>query len=420
MSINIKIIKIKAVLLAGSTVLLAGLLFAAVLPEAPAGFDGLTNGFVSQNVMDDASAQFQEVETAVPSGLGPAYNDVSCVSCHQNQAVGGAAQVLEFRAGHNEPGRADWFKELRHRGDTNGSRGTFVAATAVTANGTLIPNRSLINQRAICPEAQEHVTDKDDIRATRLSLALFGDGFVEAVPDSQLLEIARRNHGQAILVDILEAPGVQAVGKFGWKDQQASLLSFSSDAYLNEMGITNQLNPDETVNVCNPAAGIEEPNNIEDIEEFTTFMRSLKAPPRGLINAQVIRGQQVFSMIGCAGCHVQTLITAPAGTAIHGGTYVIGQAIGGKQFHPYGDYLLHDIGTGDGIVQNGPPDTQYKIRTMPLWGLRTRSQLMHDAQSGTLLEAIERHRNEAGDEEARFDRLSSQDRQAVLAFLGSL
>src|SRR5712664_3867311 len=198
------------------------------LPEAPAGFDGLTNGSVLQGAMDDALGQFQEVETPVPSGLGPVFNDVACVNCHQSQAVGGAAQVLEFRAGHNDPGKPSWFQERRHRGDTNGSTGTFVAATAITANGTPIPNRSLINQRAICPDAQEHLTAVDNIRSTRLALGLFGDAFVEAAPDKTFQELAARNHGEAILVPTLEAPGVDEIGRFGWKDQHNSLLSFAS------------------------------------------------------------------------------------------------------------------------------------------------------------------------------------------------
>ena len=75
------------------------------IPEAPAGFDGMTNGSVAQNVMDDASKVFQEIEAPSPNGLGPVFNDVSCANCHQTQAMGGAAQVLEFRAGHNDSSR---------------------------------------------------------------------------------------------------------------------------------------------------------------------------------------------------------------------------------------------------------------------------------------------------------------------------
>ena len=388
--------------------------------EAPAGFDGMTNGSVAQNVMDDASSQFQEIEAPTPNGLGPAFNDVSCVSCHLSQAVGGAAQILEYRAGHNDPSRPGWSRERRHRGDTNGSTGTFVAATAITANGTPVPNRSLINQMAICSDGVEHVTDVDNIRATRLALGLFGDAFVEAVPDAALLAIANRNHGEAIMVDVLESPGTQEVGRFGWKTQHASLLSFASDAYVNEMGITNTLNPTEAMTVCQPATGTQEPNNTDDIDTFTTFMRALKVPPRGPITADVIAGQAIFEKIGCAGCHVETMTTAPAGTAIHGAFYVVPDAIGGKTFHPFGDFLLHDVGTGDGIVQNGPPDTQYKVRTMPLWGLRTRTQLLHDASAGTYSEAIYRHEHEAADEASNFRRLSPAHKALLYQFLGSL
>jgi len=395
------------------------------VPEAPAGYDGLTNGSVSQEMMQTASDQFQEIEAPAPNGLGPVFNDVACVNCHQSQAVGGAAQVLEFRAGHNDNRRPSWFEERRHRGDTNGSTGTFVAATAITANGTPIPNRSLINQRAICPDAQEHLTDVDNIRATRLSLGLFGDAFVEAVPDAELLEIASHNRGEAIMVDVLESPGTQEVGRFGWKTQHASLLSFASDAYVNEMGITNRLNPTEATLVCQPP-GIQEPNNPiehgepDDIDTFTTFMRALKVPPRGPITGDVLQGEAIFKNIGCAGCHVKTMTTAPTVTTIHGGKYTLSPAIVGKQFHPFGDFLLHDIGTGDGIVQNGPPDTQYKVRTMPLWGLRTRTQFLHDASAGTFSEAIERHEHEAADEAFKFRQLGRADKRLLLQFLGSL
>src|SRR4029077_7178912 len=131
----------------------------------------------------------------------------------------------------NDSSRPPTFLDRQHRGDTNGSTGTFVAATAITANGTAIPNRSLINQRAICPDAQEHLTDVDNIRATRLALGLFGDAFVEAVPDSTRLAFAAKNREEAIMVPTLEASGVEEVGRFGWKDQHNSLLSFASDAY---------------------------------------------------------------------------------------------------------------------------------------------------------------------------------------------
>lgn len=379
----------------------------APLPEAPAGFDGKTNGYLAQNVMDDGADAFSETETPL-TGIGPIYNATSCTDCHQDVAVGGAAQIMEFRAGHTS------------RGEFFGGPSTFTPATGVLANGDTIPDRSLINQRAICADTQEHVTSNDSTRAARLSLSILGDGFVEAVPDQTLLAIAKKNRGQAIMVPALEVSNTTEVGRFGWKDQHASLLSFSGDAYFNEMGFTNFIFPDEITTVCEPP-GVPHPNDQQDdTHTFADFMRSTKVPPRGPITADVLQGQLIFEQIGCASCHVETLQTAPAGTPIHGGAYMIPAAIGGKQFHPFGDYLLHDIGTGDGIQQNGPPETANKVRTMPLWGIRTRTQLLHDASAGTYSDAIERHQREAGDEAFRFRRLTPAQRQLVYRFLGSL
>ncbi len=380
--------------------------------EAPTGFDGLTNGSVDQATMDKAHAQFAEVEAPVPNGLGPLYNAVSCLDCHQSVADGGHSQVRELRAGHLD----------RH--------GDFVGATITLNDGSTVGPRSLINLRAICPEAIGQLSPHEDIRALRLSLPLFGDAFVEAVSDDELLRIAKQQHdsthgeihGQAIYVDILEGTGGKRVGRFGWKDQHASLLSFSSDAYLNEMGVTNQFNPTEVTLTCNPP-GIPEPNNLEDIFNFTTFMRALKAPPRDeklARSADPQIGADLFEDIGCQTCHVSTLHSVPAGTKLNGGTYTVSGAIGDKVFHPYGDFLLHDIGTGDGIVQNGPPNTRNKMRTMPLWGVRTRVEFLHDGRAADLYEAIRHHRGEAEDVRERFDRLSKEQKARVIAFLKSL
>ncbi|MGH9681468.1 MAG: di-heme oxidoredictase family protein [Candidatus Acidiferrales bacterium] len=392
------------------------------IDEAPAGFDGLTNGYLSQNDMDKDVGIFSEIRTP-EQGLGPIYNAVSCTDCHQNIAVGGAAQNMEFRAGHSSQGEHahdGYFNGYRRQSDDNGSSPTFTAATAILGNGDTIPDRSLINQRAICADAQERVGPNDNVHAARLSLSVLGDGFVEAVPDSTFLALAKRNHGEAILVPVLEVPNTMEVGRFGWKDQNASLLTFAGDAFFNEMGMTNALFPDEVTTVCQPS-GVPEPNDTQDdIQTFADFMRSTKVPPRGPITPDVLQGQLIFEQIGCSSCHAETLVTAPAGTVIHGGAYVIPPALGGKEFHPFGDYLLHDIGTGDGIQQNGPADTINKVRTMPLWGLRTRTQMMHNASMGSFDDAIGLHRNEAADEALRFRRLTPAQKALVYKFLESL
>jgi CxxC motif-containing protein (DUF1111 family) len=116
-------------------------------------------------------------------------------------------------------------------------------------------------------------------------------------------------------------------------------------------------------------------------------------PPRDQVLAVTTsahQGQVIFERIGCANCHVPSITTAPAGTVIDGGMFTIPEALGNKIIHRYGDFLLHDIGTGDGIVQVGPQDTANKLRTVPLWGLRTKARFMHDLKSLSLDDAIQR------------------------------
>jgi CxxC motif-containing protein (DUF1111 family) len=131
-------------------------------------------------------------------------------------------------------------------------------------------------------------------------------------------------------------------------------------------------------------------------------------------------GRKLFETIGCNTCHVETLTTAPAGTVVNGGAFVVPDALANKTIHPFSDFLLHDIGTGDGIVQVGPQDTADKLRTQPLWGLRMKARFMHDLGSLTLQEAIQRHQGEAKQVEHRFQRLTNIERQQVITFLRSL
>ena len=411
--------------------------------EAPTGFDNKSNGLVDDKTHQGDLEKFDEVEQ-IADGLGPLYNAQSCRECHQNPVSGAASQVSELRVGHLGPD------------------GSFQNPQIPIAHGTvIITGRTLVNDRAICPNAQfpnieiqERVPVTEAIRTTRMALNLLGDGFVEAVADDTLVGLARRQpgeshgaiHGQSIYVPIVEAPGQTGVGRFGWKDQHASLLSFSGDAYLNEMGITNRLFPAEITTLCNT---VSEPNNtpgpdgLEDIDHFTRFVRATKAPARDAALAQTPaarRGSALFDSLGCAACHVRSLTTAPAGTKINGGTFTIPDALGGKTFHPFGDFLMHDVGTGDGIAiavdeHFGPTlrrttwrnlsmgafqDARNKVRTAPLWGVRLQPRLMHDGLSLTFLDAILRHRGEAAEVRERFQRLSPAQREDLFQFLRSL
>jgi CxxC motif-containing protein (DUF1111 family) len=278
------------------------------------------------------------------------------------------------------------------------------------------------------------VASTETIHALRAVLNTLGDGFVEAAGDQTYLAIAAAQPGQsngliqgeAIQVPIFEAPGQTGVGKFGWKDQDESILSFSGDAYLNEMGVTNRLKPTDVTAVCKVTTGVEDVPDalgLADIDHFAQFIRGTRVPPRDTVLAATPAanaGQSLFSSVGCAICHVPTLTTLAPGTVINGGAYTVPAALGNKTFHPYGDFLLHNVGTGDGIVQTGPADTANKLRTAPLWGLHIKARFMHDNASTTLNDAISRHGGEAQSVTANFNGLSPVQQQQLIAFLQSL
>jgi CxxC motif-containing protein (DUF1111 family) len=162
----------------------------------------------------------------------------------------------------------------------------------------------------------------------------------------------------------------------------------------------------------------------QGIDLIAGFLRSTKAPPRDLPLASTPdaqAGELLFTSTGCATCHVSTLQTAPPGTPINGGAFTVPDALGDKIIHPYSDFLLHDVGTGDGIVSFGSPaSTANKLRTTPLWGVRFRNRLMHDGESRTFTEAILRHGGEGSDVRTAFQALNAAQRAQLIVFLKSL
>ena len=386
--------------------------------EAPMGYDGKTNGYLNQADYQLGLDEFNKVQT-LPDGLGPVFNDVSCQACHKAPIDGGASQVKVQRAGYFDG-----------------------------VNFIDPPGGSLIPAKAIDPSIQARVPKDANVKTFRVSLNTLGDGYIEAIPDSAILQIAADQpklskgliKGQSIMVDVLEAPGKKGLGKFGWKAQHASLVSFAADAYRNEMGITTPLFPSEPTSNGRSVDSFDQGGKPNDTNEgiflAANFMRSTKAPDRTPGSpdqgqkqprqaptprqATINQGEQLFVSTGCAICHTTTFVTAPAGTPINGGSYKVPQALGSVTFHPYGDFLLHDVGTGDGIVQNGGQSTRNKVRTMPLWGLSKRSIFLHDGSSNSLVDAIGRHKGEASDVVAAFKKLSPQDNDQLMQFLNTL
>ncbi|MEP7341103.1 MAG: di-heme oxidoredictase family protein [Acidobacteriota bacterium] len=373
----------------------------AGVTDAPTGFDNLTNGVTTQAQFDLDREVFEEREV-IADGLGPVYNAQACSECHQNPVTGAISQITELRAGH------------------------FTGVNFVDH-----PGGSLINDRAINAAIQERVLGGNEVRTFRTSLNIAGDGFVEAIDSNTLLAISNGQpasmRGQFIQVPVLEAPGNNRGARFGWKNQHASLISFSADAYLNEMGITSPLQPTENTSNGNSVAAFDtvaDPEDDgEDIEIFARFMRALKAPPRDAAlaaTADAVTGSNLFNSIGCNICHVTQIVTAPPGTVINGGQFTVPAALGNKRIRPFSDFLLHDVGTGDGIVQNGGQSTRNKVRTPPLWGVRTRNRLMHDGETVNRNEAILRHAGEATSVINSYNALSATQKNQLITFLNSL
>ena len=343
---------------------------------------------------------FLEVEDA-EEGLGPAYNGTSCAECHSVPAVGGIAPMTEVRAGLHRPDGSF--------ADFDPARGSLFQVFSIPTHGC---------QSVIPPEAT--------VIARRVPIPIFGAGLVEAIPDETIAareDPLDRDHdgvsGRASRVTDLES-GAHRVGRFGWKAQVATLIVFGADAYRNEMGITNDLFPEElTFNLsaeqlreCDP---IPDPEDVPElgtglrgIDNFESFMKFLAPPPRGPMTAEVLGGREVFEAVGCASCHVPALSTGPD----------VNPLFDRREVPLFSDLLLHDIGTGDGIRQaQGEPE---EIRTPALWGLRFRRPLLHDGTAATIADALLAHAGEATPTMGRLSRLSPTAVQELMAFLESL
>ena len=376
-----------------STAVLAG---AGVKPGASGDpLPGLTAEQIKD--FDNGKTEFTTPAT-VADGLGPVFNGSSCRGCHRTPVTGGGSTTMVTRFGTVTDGSFDPLETL---------------------------GGSLIQSRAIGPPDSSHqfrpetVPDEASIVARRRTQPLFGLGLVDAVPDQTFIDLAareaNRNDGTAGRVNLVTnlSTGMPAVGKFGWKGQVAALFDFSGDGLLNEIGITNPLFPNENCPggdcselTFNPQPGLND-SGIK-LRAIADYMTLLGPPPRGEITGHVQAGENVFNQIGCAGCHAPTLKT---------GTNTVA-ALDNKTFHPYSDFLLHDIGTGDGIVQGQA--TGDEIRTAPLWGLRMFTKYIHDGRATTLEDAILAHGGQAAASRESYLRLGDSNQAKLLEFLNSL
>lgn len=336
----------------------------------------------------------------VAGGLGPIFNDVSCLRCHSLPVAGGSNPRVVTLFGRT-------------------TNGVFDPLTAL--GGLLLQENALGPEQGMPPFQREFVpAAQATIVTQRRTTPLFGLGFVDATPDATLIALAAQQAerspataGRIALVTNFAA-GTRTVGKFGWKAQMPSLFQFAGEANLNELGITSPEFPNEHCanGNCNdlarnPAPGLNDAG--DGVRQLADFMLMLGAPSRGLITPDVTAGEQVFQQLGCNQCHVPNLTT---------GSHPIA-ALSNKIYSPYSDFLLHDMGAlGDGVVQGEASGREF--RTAPLWGLRAQRTFLHDGRANDINDAITAHDGQARTSREAYQGLDAQARARLMAFLNSL
>ncbi len=343
-------------------------------------------------------AQFISPEN-VPSGLGPVFNDTACSKCHTQGAIGGGSDRLETRYGQVINGV---FNPL-----------TQFDGTLVHAKGIGRFNGVDFVGEVVPPEA--------NVVAQRRVNPLFGLGLVDAVPDQSLQDIAQfqqeftpETAGRAnVVTDV--ASGQPVVGRFGWKCQIGTVLTFAANAYQNEMGITTPFFPNENppqgdsaLLAANPA--LTNPNDTNETPmQFADFISFLAPPPQLRLSPDGREGQGLFVQIGCANCHLPIMQSGPNAVA----------ALNEVIFFPFSDFLLHDMGNlNDGISQSGA--TGHEMRTAPLWGARIRMSFLHDGRAKTVQQAILAHDGQGLAARNNFAGLRAREKAQLLAFINSL
>jgi CxxC motif-containing protein (DUF1111 family) len=413
----------------------------AVTAAAP-GTTGAPLAGISAAAFDAALTAFNTDETPA-DGLGPLFNNTSCGRCHTLGGIGGAGVQINRHFGRFVDGKFD----------PMGAQGG--DARSLFSLGTF--NRG----STLCQVPVETDPAEATVRIGRLTPPLFGLGLIDAMPDAFFDQLAAAEpvavrgvvKRQGVLLgnpaDPSQQFGTPRVARFGWKDALTSLAEFSAAAYNGEMGITTQscvngqpflifageaapngvpvapgcddlaapapagvpAGVDDAVGPCAPG----QTELQDDVQEFLTFMTFLGPPTRDLSDAiSVARGEPLFTSVGCAGCHVATAFVTPTPSP--------NGVPGGFAFHPYSDFLVHDMGgLGDQVGNAGDSvELARRMRTAPLWGARFRNSYLHDGRAGNIDQAIRAHDGQGAASAAAYAKLSGADQHNLTQFVRSL
>jgi CxxC motif-containing protein (DUF1111 family) len=406
-------------------------------------------------------AVIESVSGGQNNGLGPRFNSNSCLSCHTQPNVGGsspaanpeiaiatlqgAKNVIPWFITQKGPIREARFKLSPDGANDGGVHNLFVVTGRSDAAGCNLAQPSFL-------PAGDALTGQggNPNIIFRIPTPVFGAGLIESIPDSAILVNMKADTNLKKGMGISGHPNAHLSGnanrsandgtitRFGWKAQNKSLLLFAGEAYNVEMGVTNQLfpqerdetpgcafnpTPEDTSNFTTTSTPTTNPNiaALSDIEAFANFMRMLAPPTPAPDTASTVKGRALFAKVGCAFCHTPSLTT---GKAIASGSATSPSvALSNQPVRLFSDLLVHHMGRNlaDGITQGGAgPD---EFRTAPLWGVGQRIFFLHDGRTTDLVKAIEDHKNpdsEANQTIETFNRLSVEQRQDIINLLRAL
>lgn len=394
----------------------------------------------------DGDVAFEAIFVAPPAdinpGLGPIFNNSSCISCH----------VSNGRGRPPEPGQA--LESMLVRLSIEGENPDGTGAPLPTPGfGGQLNDKAVFgvapeaDVRIVYEETERSLADGETVRlrtpavtlenpyanlpeglmtSARVAPPVFGRGLLEAVPDERLLFLAdpHDTDGDGIsgrpnyVYDFTLKTMV--IGRFGLKANQSSLLQQAAAAYRNDMGITNPIfETDSTVDRGFDDGLADDPElDLKTVEDAAFYTQTLAVPARrNVLDSIVQRGAALFDEAGCAKCHVphhttETLAGVPS--------------VSNQEIYPYTDLLLHDLGEG---LSDGRPDfdaAPEEWRTAPLWGIgltkavQGHTFFLHDGRARSLIEAIMWHAGEAESAREFVMGLSKEEREALLRFLESL
>ncbi len=411
---------------------------------------------------EDGFTRFAEIEVVAGgnnNGLGPRFNSNQCLSCHSQPAPGGSSPannpliaVATLNGARND---VPWFiapngpiREARFKRNPNGSNDGEVHNLFVISGRTDAPGCS-ISQPDFRPAGNPLSGQGGNPNIIfRIPTPMFGAGLIEAIPDAAILANMRANADAKAALGISGHPNAHLSGnanlsandgtitRFGWKAQNKSLIMFAGEAYNVEMGISNQLfpqerdetpsclyiaSPNDTLNFTTTSTGGSNPAVISDIEAFANFMRMLAPPKPAPDTPSTVNGRALFTKVGCAHCHTPSFTTGKM--IASGSSTAPSVAMSNLRVHLFSDLLVHHMGKGlaDGITQGSAgPD---EFRTAPLWGVGQRVFFLHDGRTADLVEAIEDHKSPGSEADKvidNFDRLKTQEKQDIVNFLRAL